>query len=152
MDDVAGIYARESTFLDRYVEIALAQGRVISVSFPAEPEPDAAAEHDLLDRVEQYLGGQPDEFEDVSVALTLPTDRRELLETVRSVPYGETATVDQIARMTPGRDPAEDHAAEVREALADNPAPLLIPTHRVRDTAGGAPANVAERLRAVEGR
>jgi methylated-DNA-[protein]-cysteine S-methyltransferase len=150
MDDVAGIYAREPTYLDSYVQIALAQGRVISVSFPAAPEPDADSEHALLDRIEAYLGGERDSFEDVQVALTVPTDQREVLDAVDSVPYGETATVDQLARMTPGRDPDEDGTA-IREAVAANPAPLLIPTHRVRDAAGSAPADVAEKLRAVEG-
>lgn len=150
MDDVAGIYARESTFLDSSVQIALAQGRVISVSFPSEPEPEAESEHPLLDRVEAYLGGERDPFGDVEVALTVPTDQREVLDAVGSIPYGETATVDQVARMTPGRDP-DDTAAAVREAVAANPVPLFIPTHRVRDAAGSEPADVAERLRAVEG-
>jgi methylated-DNA-[protein]-cysteine S-methyltransferase len=150
MDDVAGIYARESTYLDRYVQIALAQGRVISVSFPTEPESDAGTEHALLDRIEAYLGGERDAFEDVQVALTVPTDQRAVLDAVQRVPYGESATVDQLARLTPGRDPDGDHAG-IRAAVADNPAPLLIPTHRVRDAAGSEPAAVAERLRAVEG-
>jgi methylated-DNA-[protein]-cysteine S-methyltransferase len=149
MDDVAGIYARESSYLDSYVQIALAQGRVISVSFPADPEPDATGEHALLDRVEAYLRGQRDEFEDVQVALTVPTDQREVLDAVRSIPYGETATVEQLARMTPGRDPDDETA--IREAVAGNPAPVFVPTHRVRDAAGSAPAGVAEKLRAVEG-
>ncbi len=151
MSDAAGIYARESAYLDRHVQIAVAQRRVISVSFPTEPDPDAEPEHDLLDRVEAYLGGEPDEFDDVQVALTVPTDQRAVLETVQTVPYGETATVEQIATMTPGRDPDDDHGSGVRTALAANPAPLFIPTHRVRDGPGGEPAGVASKLRALEG-
>ena len=149
MGDTAGIYARRSTYLDRYVQIAVAQGRVIAVSFPDDPDGDA--DHELLDRVEAYLGGERDEFDTVQVALTLPTDRRAVLETLRTVPYGETVTVDQLAGMTPGLGPEGDHAAEIRAALADNPVPLLVPTHRVRDAAGSEPADVAEKLRAVEG-
>ena len=38
MDEVGGIFARESTYLDCYVQVGLAQGRVISVSFPVDPE------------------------------------------------------------------------------------------------------------------
>ncbi len=146
-----GIYARESKFLDRHVQVALAQGRLISVSFPAEPEPGAGDEHDLLDRVEAYLAGEPDELDDVQVALTVPTDQRKLLETVQTVPYGETVTVDQLERMTPGLDPDGDHTPEIRQAVAANPVPLFIPTHRVRGVAGSAPAGVAEKLRAIEG-
>jgi methylated-DNA-[protein]-cysteine S-methyltransferase len=39
----------------------------------------------------------------------------------------------------------------VREALAANPVPLLIPDHRVRDGPSGAPPPVEQKLRAVEG-
>jgi methylated-DNA-[protein]-cysteine S-methyltransferase len=151
MNDVAGIYARESDALDRYVQVALAQGRVISVSFPTAPEPNADRDHALLDRIEAYLAGERDAFDDVQVALTVPTDQREVLDVVRTVPYGEAATVDQLARMTPGRDPEDDHTTAIRGALTANPTPLLIPTHRVRDAAGSAPSRVAETLRAVEG-
>jgi len=146
-----GIYARESEFLDRHVQVALAQGRLISASFPTEPESGAGREHNLLDRVEAYLRGEPDEFDDVQVALTVPTDQRQVLETVRTVPYGETVTVEQLERMTPGLDPDGDHTPEIRKAVAANPVPLFIPTHRVRGVAGSAPAGVAEKLRAIEG-
>jgi len=148
MGDTAGIYARRSTYLDRHVQVAVAQGRVLSVSFPHDS--DAGGDHDLLDRIEAYLGGEHDEFETVQVALTMPTDQRAVLETVQTVPYGETVTVDQLGRMTPGRDPDGDHAG-IRAALADNPAPIFVPTHRVRDAAGSEPEGVAEKLRAVEG-
>lgn len=146
-----GIYAQESPYLDRYVQLAVAQGRVISTSFPTEPEPDAGSDHPLLERIEAYLGGEREAFEDVQVALTVPTDQRAVLETLRSVPYGETVTVERLARMTPGRDPEGEHGPGIRTALAANPLPLFIPTHRVRDGSGSEPAAVAEKLRAVEG-
>jgi methylated-DNA-[protein]-cysteine S-methyltransferase len=152
MDGVAGIYARESTYLDCHVQVGIAQGRVISVSFPATPEADAGTDHASLDRVEAYLQGERDDFGDVTVALTTPTGRRAVLERVREIPYGEEATVEQLARMTPDRDPEEaSDLALVREALADNPVPLFVPDHRVRDGPGGAPAAVEQKLRAVEG-
>lgn len=151
MDDSSGIYARESGFLDRYVQLAVAQGRVISVSFPDPPEPEADTEHELLDRIEAYLGGEHDEFEDVQVALTVPTEQRTVLETVQTVPYGESVSVEQLGGMVPGRDPEENHSAGIREALAANPVPVFIPTHRVRDAPGPEPADVARKLRVVEG-
>jgi methylated-DNA-[protein]-cysteine S-methyltransferase len=152
MEDVAGIYARESTYLDRYVQFGLAQGRVISLSFPVEPDDDAEPEHPLLDRIETYLQGAEDDFEDVTVALTLPTPEREVLESVREVPYGEQASVDQIARMTPGLEAEnDDDRARIRDALVNNPAPLLVPDHRVRDGPSAAPPAVEQKLRAVEG-
>ncbi|WP_135820531.1 MGMT family protein [Halostella litorea] len=151
MED-AGIYARESPYLDRHVQVGVASGRVVSVSFPEDPADDAEGEHELLDRIFAYLEGQEDDFADVRVALTVPTDRRSVLETVRDLPYGEGVTVQALARMTPGLDAeADEDLRLVRSALADNPAPLLIPDHRVGDGPSAAPPAVEQRLRSLEG-
>ena len=152
MSDVAGIYARESTYLDRYVQAGVAQGRVISVSFPETPDEGAETDHDLLDRIDAYLDGVDETFEDVQVALTVPTDQRKILEAVREIPYGQDSSVTQLARMTPGLDDeSDDDIRAVREALTENPAPLLIPDHRVRDGPGATPPAVVDKLRSVEG-
>lgn len=152
MSDVAGIYARKSDHLDRYVQLGIAQGRVLSVEFPEQPEPGADSEHELLDRIEAYLNGAEDDFEDVTVAMTMPTDQGTVLEKVREVPYGENATVEQITMMVPGHSPedSEDRQA-IRDALASNPAPIFIPTHRVGDGPSGLPGDVERRLRLIEG-
>ena len=150
MDEDAGIYARESTYLDRYVQLGIAQRRVISVSFPSTP--DDEGDHDLLDRIENYLQGTEDDFRDVTVALTVPTDHRAVLEQLRELRYGTQATVEELTGMTAGLDADdEDDRALVREALADNPAPLLIPDHRIRDGPSAAPARVEQKLRSLEG-
>jgi methylated-DNA-[protein]-cysteine S-methyltransferase len=152
MDDVAGIYARESPLLDRYVQLGVAQGRVISVSFPARPEGNAQSDHALLDRIDAYLEGSEKSFTDVEVALTVPTDQRRVLETVRGIPYGTQVGVEKVAGMTAGLDPGEsDDQRLVRTALAENPAPLLIPDHRVRDGPSAAPPAVEQKLRSLEG-
>lgn len=148
----AGIFARESRVLDRYVQIGLAQGRVLSVTFPNEPDPEAGDDHEILDRIESYLDGERETFEDVTVAMTMPTHQREVLEAVTQIPYGESASLDQLTRMVPDRDPdEEDDRRAVREALAENPTPLLIPTHRVRGGPETAPADVEATLRSIEG-
>jgi len=150
MDD-AGIYARESPLLDRYVQLGIAQDRVISVSFPRTPDADATSEHELLDRIEAYLEGVEADFTDVTVALTVPTDQRDVLEIVRGVPYGSQVGVEKIAGMTPGLDPDDgDDQRLIREALQANPAPLFIPDHRIRDGPSAAPAEVAQKLRSIE--
>jgi methylated-DNA-[protein]-cysteine S-methyltransferase len=151
MED-AGIYAREFPYLDSYVQLGTAQGKVISVSFPQTPDENAASEHPLLDRIEAYLEGQPDDFGDVDVALTVPTDQRTVLETVREIPYGENGDCGQLARMAPGLDPeSDDDLTTIRTALAENPTPLLIPDHRIRDGPSAAPPDVEQKLRSLEG-
>ncbi|MDZ7747375.1 MAG: methylated-DNA--[protein]-cysteine S-methyltransferase [Halobacteriales archaeon] len=147
----AGIYARESDLLDRYVQFGYAAEQLLSVSFPETPDNDACDEHHLLDRIDRYLEGESDGFEDVSVALTLPTDQRVVLESLRSVGYGENTSVAALARMTPElNDDDDDDIRTVREALAENPAPLVIGDHRVRDGPSVAPPAVVQQLRSLE--
>jgi len=151
MTDAAGIYARESDLLDCYVQIGAAGERVLAVSFPGTPDAEAGTDHPLLDRIEAYFEGEDDDFADVTVALTVPTDQRNVLEAVREIPYGEQVSVEQLTRMTAGLDPEDDDdRRQVRTALDANPAPLLIPDHRVRDGPSGAPPGVVQQLRKVE--
>ena len=150
-DAEAGIYARESAYLRRHVQVGVAGGRVLSVSFPGAPDDDAGTDLPFLDRVVAYLEGAETDFSDVDVAMTMPTDRRDVLEAVREVPYGEDVSVSALARMTPGLDPDDEEVARlVRTALAENPAPLVVPDHRVRGP-GAAPPKVERRLRSLEG-
>lgn len=147
----AGIYARESEYLDRFVQLGEAGDRIIAISFPTQPD-DGEDTHALLDRIDEYLSGVEDGFDDVTVGLTVPTAQRAVLEAVRNVPYGTDVTVEEVAGMTPDLSPDEsDDLTAVREALAANPVPLLVPDHRVRDGPSGAPPPVERKLRAVEG-
>jgi methylated-DNA-[protein]-cysteine S-methyltransferase len=146
----AGIYARESAYLERWVQLGVAGQKVISVSVPETPD-DRNPEYPVLDRIEAYLEGEEVDFSDVDVGLTLPTDRRNVLESVRQVPYGQNASVDQITRMVPGMDPDDERdVSTVREALAHNPVPILIPDHRIRDGPSALPAAVEQKLRSLE--
>jgi methylated-DNA-[protein]-cysteine S-methyltransferase len=147
----AGIYARESNYLGRYVQLGVAGDRVISVSFPETAPADASTDHPLLDRVDDYLDGAPDDFEDVTVGLTVPTDHRAVLESVRNIPYGEQISLRRVLSMTPDVDADDDDDVQTaRTALAENPVPLFVPDHRVSDGPSGAPREVAERLRERE--
>jgi methylated-DNA-[protein]-cysteine S-methyltransferase len=147
-----GIYARHSPYLERYVQLGAASARVLSVSFPETPAEAAAEEHPLLDRIEAYLQGTADDFDDVDVAMTMRTDHRDVLESVRTIPYGESTTVESLARMTAGLDPdAEADCTLVRTALEGNPAPLIVPDHRVSDGPSAAPPPIEQRLRSLEG-
>lgn len=147
MED-AGIYARESALLDRTVQLGIASGRVINVSFPEAAPADAESAHPLLDRVFDYLDGTEDQFSDVELALTVPTEQRRVLEAARNVPRGETISVERLARLA-GLDDEED-LSTVRTALRENPTPIFVPDHRIRDANGATPSRVAEALRSVE--
>ncbi|WP_440765986.1 MGMT family protein [Natronorubrum sp. DTA7] len=155
MEDVtdAGIYARESSYLDRYVQLGAASGRVLSVSFPDLPDEEATDDHPVLEQIFEYLEGLEEvHFDELQVALTVPTDQRAVLEQVRGIPYGEQVSVDALARMTPELDPDdEDDLILVRTALDGNPTPILIPDHRVRDGPSAAPPAVEQKLRSLEG-
>ncbi|MFC6717124.1 methylated-DNA--[protein]-cysteine S-methyltransferase [Natrialbaceae archaeon GCM10025810] len=156
MEDVtdAGIYARESPYLERYVQLGVASGRALSVSFPEVPDEEAetAESHPILDRIFEYLDGLEEvDFDDVQVALTVPTDQRAVLEQVRTIPYGEQTDVSTLAATTPDLDPEDDDdIILVRTALDGNPAPLLIPDHRVRDGPSAAPPQIEQKLRSIE--
>lgn len=152
MEATAGIHARESDYLERFVQLGVAGGKVVSVSFPRVADEEATAEHPLLDRVFRYLEGAADDFADVDVGLTVPSDQRAVLEALRGVSYGEQVSVEKLARMTPDLDPEDEADRElVRRSLAGNPVPLVIPDHRVRDGPSGAPPEVEQRLRSLEG-
>ncbi|MFP8891389.1 MGMT family protein [Natrialbaceae archaeon A-CW2] len=154
----AGIYARHSPYLERYVQIGVAGDRVLSISFPDQPdenavEGDEANEHPLLDQLFEYLDGVNEVgFDDVQIALTVPTDQRDILETLRTIPYGESVDVETIARMTPDLNPEDDDdLITVRTALDKNPIPIVLPDHRVRNGPSAAPPGVEQKLRSLEG-
>ncbi|ESP88303.1 MGMT family protein [Candidatus Halobonum tyrrellensis] len=148
----AGVYARESPRLGRAVELGAAAGRTLSVSFPAAVPDDAAADHPVLDRLFDYLDGAEDDFADVTLGLTVPTVQRSVLESTRNVPYGESVTLDRVVAMTAELDPDDGGDVDAaRTALANNPTPILVPDHRVRDAPGATPGDVSETLRDVEG-
>ena len=150
MED-AGIYARESDVLGRPLQIAVASSQVIDVSFPDEIPPDAEPDHPILDRVFDYLDGQEDAFEDLEVAITVPTDQRGVLKAVCQIPYGEVGNTRQVAHMANLDPDDEDDAQTVRTALRANPVPIFVPDHRVEDAPGATPSDVATTLRRIEG-
>lgn len=147
-----GVFGREFDAIGRPIEVGTASGRVISVSFPETLPDDANGVHSLLDRLHEYLTGTEDDFGDVAVAITVPTDQREVLESVRNVPYGDEADLELVVRMTSGLDHEdEDDLQTARTALRENPLPIIVPDHRVRGVEGATPPDVAERLRDIEG-
>lgn len=152
MEGIAGIYARESDYLDRCVQVGIASERILSVSFPENLTADADPDHAILDRLFEYLEGEHDEFADCAVAITVPTDQRVVLEHVREIPYGTQTSVEHLARQIADFDAdSDDDRDRIRTALDANPIPIFVPDHRVRDGPSAAPPKVEQKLRSLEG-
>lgn len=147
----SGVFAREYDTVGTVVEVGFAGGQVIAVSFPDRVPDDADADHDLLDRIGDYLRGDRTKLDDVEVALTVPTDQRTVLDALRQVPSGESVSVSRLTRLA-GLD--DNDAADldlVKNALRENPTPLVIADHRVEGGPYATPTAVREALRSAEG-
>ena len=145
-----GIYARRFDELGTVIQLGVASGQVIDLSFPDTIPDDAATDHAVFERIDDYLDGDRLALTDVEIALTVPTDYRQVLDALQKVSAGNTVTVSRLTRLAGLEEDNEDDQATVREAVRANPMPLLIPDHRVRDTQGATPADVAARLREIE--
>ena len=145
-----GIYARRFDELGTVIQLGVASGQVIDLSFPDTIPDDAATDHAVFERIDGYLDGDRLALTDVEIALTVPTDHRQVLDALQKVSAGNTVTVSRLTRLAGLEEDNEDDQATVREAVRANPMPLLIPDHRVRDTQGATPADVAARLREIE--
>ena len=148
--DLAGIYARESSALDRAVQIGVVSNKLISVSFPETVPDDAESDHEYLDSILAALDGEEANLSEIPIGLTVPTDQRSVLEALRNVPRGDTVDSSLLVRMA-GLDPEDDESARtVRTALAGNPVPVVVPDHRVTDAPSAAPESVVRALHRAE--
>jgi len=96
------------------------------------PPPWIAA---LVADITRYLAGERVDFSTVAVDLaTLDPFRRRLYEAMRALAWGETTTYGELARQLGSSD--WEGAREVGDAMGRNPAPIVIPCHRVL-AAGG---------------
>lgn len=145
----SGLFAARSDALERWIQLGVASGRMIHVSFvDADPGADGD-DHPVLERLLAYAdAGAVDDFRDVPIGLTVATDVRRVLETVRDIPYGDQWPLARIVERTPAMAGDEDAAIA---ALAENPVPVLVPDHRVDGATGATPPAVRDALRAREG-
>jgi methylated-DNA-[protein]-cysteine S-methyltransferase len=150
-----------------YIVIVTRNGKIISLDVKGEGmyearkvvsklHPDATESlapfktiRTLLDR---YLQGREVDFE-IEVDIShLGTFTQNVLDELRSIPYGETRTYGWLAKKV-GKPGA---ARAVGQALKRNPIPIILPCHRIiRDdgSIGGFSMgiNIKERLLALEG-
>lgn len=147
----SGVYHRYSDYLEEHVQVGVASGNVVAVGFTDSPEGDEADEGDVdvVDAVFEYLSGGASV--DAPYALTVSGLERRALERTRDVHYGSTVSYDEFARSIG----AEDSTDEVRDALHENPVPIVLPCHRVvaDDGVGGytGPRDVKRKLLELEG-
>jgi len=153
MESDSGIEYRRSDYLDTHVQVGVAGGRVVSVSFVDEPDPEAEESteegSEALEAVFAYLEGEIKTTPDVPYALTVSGLERRALERTRDVPYGTTLTYDEFASSL-----GEDDTEKVRDALHGNPVPIVLPSHRIVSEGGvggfAGPRRVKELLLELE--
>ena len=145
-----GIYAQRFDELDAVIQLGVASGQVIDVSFPDTAPDDATTDHEVFRLINDYLDGDRLALTDVEIALTVPTDHRQVLDALQNVSAGNTVTVSRLARLAGMDEDSEEDQAAIRDALQANPVPLLIPDHRVHDAQGATPPDVATTLRDLE--
>lgn len=150
MSTEVGVFARQFTQINRVITIGVASGRIMSVDFQSTVPSDADNDHTLLARIDAYLNGDTDHLSDIDIALTIPTDQRRVLEATRNIPYGEAVTLDRVLRMAGLDEDDTDDRSTAQRALGENPIPLIIPDHRIRDAPSGAPPDVITELRNIE--
>jgi methylated-DNA-[protein]-cysteine S-methyltransferase len=103
-------------------------------------------------RVQAYAKGNPDDFTDVPILLTGPTDfQRRVIRECRRIPYGHTLAYGDLA----DRAGSPNAARAVGSVMARNRIALVIPCHRVVGSAGkmggySAPDGILMKTRLLE--
>lgn len=124
-----GLYTGYAGLLDLWVTVRVENGMVTRVRLDETPPEDAVEQdHPLLERVMDHVLTGKDGFEDVDVDLSeLPAFQQNVLKVLRHVPPGRTVSYGELAARV-GRPGA---ARAVGNAVARNPAPIVVPCHRV---------------------
>jgi methylated-DNA-[protein]-cysteine S-methyltransferase len=77
-------------------------------------------------KIERFIDSETDIKEvDVSMALDVSDFQKSVLDELQKIPYGETRTYGEIARIL------DTSPRAVGNACRNNPLPLIIPCHRV---------------------
>ncbi len=127
-------YARYSAELQLYLQMAIGEERIYRMSLHRRrPAGVPVDHHPYLTRVAKHLATGADALVDLPVELGVGSFARRVLEEVRRIPPGTTLTYSQLAR----RLGHPRSARAVGNALAANPALVVVPCHRVVPAAGG---------------
>jgi methylated-DNA-[protein]-cysteine S-methyltransferase len=119
-------------------ELIYEDGRLAWHELPRPRAVDVGVDlhHSLAERLVAFFAGARESFADVELDLDWCTPfQRATLETMRRIPYGETATYGEVAALA-GHPNAQRAVGSV---CAANRFPLLIPCHRVVAAEGVGP-------------
>ncbi len=84
-------------------------------------------QYDAIIELNQYFYGQRKKFD---LSIGYPSgDAAKVYDAVREIPYGETKTYEEVAKSIRSKP------EKVKEALLHNPIPIIIPCHRVIESA-----------------
>jgi O-6-methylguanine DNA methyltransferase len=115
----------------RWIELAPTPFAALADRMGVRILPDDSANESILEQLHEYLRGRRRQF-------TVPLDLRgtEFQKSVwgalAEIPYGETTTYGAIA----SRIDAPKASRAVGQAVGANPAPIVIPCHRVLGSSG----------------
>ncbi|MGZ4849334.1 MAG: methylated-DNA--[protein]-cysteine S-methyltransferase [Halobacteriota archaeon] len=130
MTETACLY---SEYLGRFVSVALSDDVVCQVALEAAGSFNARSTAAAAKALERYLGGENVDLGIFEVNLrNRPAFERAVLQSVRAIPRGSTATYSGLAARL-GKPKA---ARAVGNALHHNPVPLFVPCHRVVAASG----------------
>ncbi len=127
-------YARFSEAIGLYVRMAVRDERVAGVTFsPERPRAARRRTHPYLSRILHHLATGEDDLRDIPLDLKVTPFERRVIDEIRQIPIGQTATYREIAERL-GHPKA---TRAVGNACAGNPAVVVVPCHRVVPSAGG---------------
>lgn len=107
------------------------EGAISSIDFASGSKEELAPDNPLRTALDDYFrSGQG--LDELPVTLVAGDFQRDVLDTIRTIPPGETRTYEWVAGQI-GRPRA---ARAVGNALGANPIPIVIPCHRVVGASG----------------
>lgn len=124
---VIGWEEEEVVYLDFGHDMNRLKQYLDEVAYYEAPLPDF-----LADALEAYERGQPGALDDVPCRLEVTVFQQRVLEALKLIPFGQTASYGQLARMIG----SEKAARAVGGALNRNPIALIYPCHRIIGASG----------------
>ena len=95
---------------------------------PSDRDPDALS--DVRRQLAEYFAGERETFE-LALDLAGSEFRRRVWRALQELPYGQTTSYGELARLLDVRDSDAPAAQKVGWAVGATPTPIIVPCHRV---------------------